>query len=100
MEITKEDLLSCSVHLSEDERAVVLLDQTQLPNRTEYLTLDTVQEIYDAIKVRSGSAQAMPCTYWQENGVRSMMTLLPSSKPSPLPWRRMGIISSLPGRRR
>ena len=51
MEITKEDLLSCSVHLSEDERAVVLLDQTQLPNRTEYLTLDTVQEIYDAIKV-------------------------------------------------
>jgi zinc transport system permease protein len=37
--MTKEDLHSCSVHLSDDERAVVLLDQTKLPNKTEYLTL-------------------------------------------------------------
>ena len=49
--MTKEDLHSCSVHLSDDERAVVLLDQTKLPNKTEYLTLTTAEEIYDAIKV-------------------------------------------------
>ena len=51
MKVTKEDLLSCSVHLSEDERAVVLLDQTKLPNKTEYLTLTEAEEIYNAIKV-------------------------------------------------
>jgi methylthioribose-1-phosphate isomerase len=37
--MTKEDLQSCSVHLSEDERAVIILDQTRLPNKKEYLTL-------------------------------------------------------------
>ena len=50
MKITEQDLMQCSVHLSEDEKAVVIIDQTQLPNRTEYLTLKTPQEIYDAIK--------------------------------------------------
>ena len=49
--MTKEDLHSCSVHLSDDERAVVLLDQTKLPNKTEYLTLTKAEEIYNAIKV-------------------------------------------------
>ena len=39
------------VRLSEDEKSVVILDQTQLPNRQEYLTLQTAQEMYDAIKV-------------------------------------------------
>ena len=48
--VTPEDMAACSVHLSEDERSVEILDQTQLPNRTEYLTLQTAQEIYDAIK--------------------------------------------------
>ncbi len=45
------DLKNCSVHLSEDGRAVVIVDQTKLPNETVYLTLTTKEEIYDAIKV-------------------------------------------------
>ena len=50
MIITEEIRRECSVHLSEDGRSVVILDQTQLPNRQVYLTLNTAQEIYDAIK--------------------------------------------------
>ena len=40
-----------NVRLGEDERSVVIIDQTQLPNRTVYLTLRTPQEMYDAIKL-------------------------------------------------
>ena len=50
MIITDEIRRECSVHLSEDERSVVILDQTQLPNRQVYLTLNTAGGIYDAIK--------------------------------------------------
>ena len=38
-----------SVRLSYDGKSVVIIDQTQLPNRTEYLTLSTAQDIWDAI---------------------------------------------------
>lgn len=38
------------VRLSEDEKALVILDQTQLPNRQNYLTLKTREELYRAIK--------------------------------------------------
>lgn len=40
-----------NVRLGEDEQSVVIIDQTQLPNRTVYLTLRTAQEMYDAIKL-------------------------------------------------
>ena len=50
MIVTNEDRMACSAHLSEDEASVVILDQTQLPNRQVYLTLNTAQAIYDAIK--------------------------------------------------
>ena len=50
MEVTKKDRWDCSVHLSEDETKLIILDQTQLPNRTEYLELTTAKEVYDAIK--------------------------------------------------
>ncbi len=40
-----------NVRLGEDEKSVVIIDQTQLPNRTVYLTLRTAQEMYDAIKL-------------------------------------------------
>ena len=50
MIVTNEDRMACSAHLSEDEASVVILDQTQLPNRQTYLTLNTAEEIYDAIK--------------------------------------------------
>ncbi|MDR1193679.1 MAG: S-methyl-5-thioribose-1-phosphate isomerase [Peptococcaceae bacterium] len=48
-----------SVALSDDGGSVVILDQTQLPNREEYLTLTTAKEMYDAIyylKVRGAPA--------------------------------------------
>ena len=50
MNVTKEDRMACSVHLSEDEQALVLLDQTQLPNRQIDLVLTEAGDIYDAIK--------------------------------------------------
>ena len=40
-----------NVRLGEDEKSVVIIDQTQLPNRTVYLTLRTPEEMYDAIKL-------------------------------------------------
>ena len=51
MIITNEDRMCSSAHLSEDEKSVVIIDQTQLPNRQVELTLKTAQEMYDAIKV-------------------------------------------------
>ena len=50
MEVTEKDLMSCSVHLSADGKAVEILDQTQLPNRTVTLTLTEPKQVYDAIK--------------------------------------------------
>ena len=38
-----------NVRLSDDGRAVVILDQTQLPGRTVYLTLHTPEDLYEAI---------------------------------------------------
>lgn len=46
MEYLKND----SVRLSEDEKSVVIIDQTKLPNSLEYLTLTTSGELFDAIK--------------------------------------------------
>lgn len=48
-----------NIRLSEDGTAVVIVDQTQLPNRVVYLTLRTPKEMYDAIfelKVRGAPA--------------------------------------------
>ena len=39
-----------NVRLGEDEQSVVILDQTQLPNRTVYVTLRTAEELYQAIQ--------------------------------------------------
>ena len=48
-----------NVKLNDDETKVVIIDQTQLPNATEYLTLGTAKDLYDAIfelKVRGAPA--------------------------------------------
>ena len=48
-----------NVRLSDDGAAVVIIDQTQLPNRMVYLTMDTEEDCYDAIlklKVRGAPA--------------------------------------------
>ena len=45
----KNEVYAENVALSEYGKAVVILDQTQLPNRTEFLTLGTAKDLYDAI---------------------------------------------------
>ena len=46
----EKNYLSDHVHLSDDNTAVVILDQTQLPNRQEYLELKTPGEMFEAIQ--------------------------------------------------
>ncbi|MDD2978356.1 MAG: S-methyl-5-thioribose-1-phosphate isomerase [Hespellia sp.] len=48
--INTREILAENVHLSEDGKSVVIIDQTKLPNVTEYLTLSTAEEMYRAIK--------------------------------------------------
>lgn len=38
-----------NVKLSEDGKSVIIIDQTQLPNKVEYLTLSTPKQMWDAI---------------------------------------------------
>ena len=38
-----------NVYLHEDGKAVTIIDQTKLPTVTEYLTLGTAKDLYDAI---------------------------------------------------
>lgn len=48
-----------NVKLSDDKNAVIIIDQTKLPTVTEYLTLHTAKDLYDAIfelKVRGAPA--------------------------------------------
>ena len=49
MAFSPEDLKNGSVFLNEQDE-LTILDQTQLPNRREFLVLRTREEIYDAIK--------------------------------------------------
>lgn len=48
--VSREDRMNSSVHLSEDGRKLVIIDQRRLPNEEVLLTLETREEIYDAIK--------------------------------------------------
>lgn len=40
-----------NVRLGDDGKSVVIIDQTQLPNRTVYLTLTTAREMFEAIQL-------------------------------------------------
>lgn len=56
-----------NVRLREDGNAVIIIDQTQLPNKTEYLTLETEKQMYDAIfelKVRGAPAIGISAGYF------------------------------------
>ena len=49
-----------TVRLSADENAVEILDQTLLPNRVEYLRLETAEQLYEAVfKLRVRGAPAI-----------------------------------------
>lgn len=55
----EQEYLAENVRLKEDGSAVVIIDQTKLPNATEFLTLGTAKDLYDAIfelKVRGAPA--------------------------------------------
>ena len=49
-EIRPEDRAACSVRLSADGRAVVILDQTQLPNREVYRELTELPDMVEALQ--------------------------------------------------
>lgn len=64
--MNKQSTLSDHVHLSEDGTAVIILDQTRLPNHTEYLTLRTAEEMFEAIsllRVRGAPAIGICAAY-------------------------------------
>ena len=46
----KAELQAENIRLNEEETAVVILDQTKLPGIREFLSLDTKEECFDAIK--------------------------------------------------
>ncbi len=55
-----------NVRLREDDKAVVILDQSLLPNKTEYIELETPSQMYDAIfhlKVRGAPAIGICAAY-------------------------------------
>lgn len=55
-----------NVRLAEDGKSVVIIDQTKLPNITDYLTLTTAKDFYDAIfelKVRGAPAIGICAAY-------------------------------------
>lgn len=57
---------SDNVKLSEDKKAVILIDQTKLPNSLEYVTIQTAEELFDAIfllKVRGAPAIGIAAAY-------------------------------------
>jgi methylthioribose-1-phosphate isomerase len=39
-----------NIALNDDEGSIVILDQTQLPNRTEFIRINTADDMFDAIK--------------------------------------------------
>lgn len=61
MEETIKDVTHIqSVRLSDDGKSVVIIDQTQLPSRTEYLNLTKAEDIWEAIyKLRVRGAPAI-----------------------------------------
>lgn len=55
-----------NVRLGDDGKSVVIIDQTQLPNRTEYLTLRTPEEMFEAIlllRIRGAPAIGICAAY-------------------------------------
>lgn len=62
----KQNTYAENVSLNQDASKVVIIDQTLLPNSTEYLALDNAQEMYDAIrelKVRGAPAIGIFAAY-------------------------------------
>jgi len=55
-----------NIKLSEDGTSIIIIDQTKLPNRVEYIELKTAQDVWDAIhllKVRGAPAIGIAAGY-------------------------------------
>lgn len=55
-----------NVKLSEDKKSVILVDQTKLPNSLEYITIQTSEELFEAIfklRVRGAPAIGIAAAY-------------------------------------
>ena len=55
-----------NVKHSNDKKALILIDQTQLPNKLEYIKVETPKELFDAIfflKVRGAPAIGIAAAY-------------------------------------
>lgn len=55
-----------NVKLSDDKKAVILIDQTRLPNQLDYITVRTPEQLYEAIfelKVRGAPAIGIAAAY-------------------------------------
>lgn len=50
MEFSQQDLMRDSAHLSEDQKRVVIIDQTKLPNEEVFLEISELEDMYQAIK--------------------------------------------------
>ncbi|MCT4595305.1 MAG: S-methyl-5-thioribose-1-phosphate isomerase [Anaeromicrobium sp.] len=62
-----------SVKLEEEKSQLVILDQTALPNRTSYLELETVEDVWEAIyklKVRGAPAIGIAGAYGAYIGIK------------------------------
>lgn len=47
------------VRLSDDRKNIIILDQTKLPNKVEYISINTIDRMYDAIKTLA--VRGAPC---------------------------------------
>lgn len=69
-----------TVALDDEAGAVVIIDQTLLPSRTELIRLKTAQEIWDAIyllkvrgRLQSGWLRLLEFMCWQNRQTRMIM---------------------------
>ena len=66
-----------NIKLSEDGTSIIIIDQTKLPNRVEYIELKTAQDVWDAIhllKVRGAPAIGIAAGYAMPGRFRPMIT--------------------------
>lgn len=97
-EVTHTD----NIKLSDDGRSVVIIDQTLLPNRLEYIALTTREEMFEAIamlRVRGAPAIGICAGYCAYCPGPSRPPTIPSTISTTTGWRTAAI-STAPALRR
>lgn len=96
-EVTHAD----NIKLSDDGRSVVIIDQTLLPNRLEYIALTTREEMFEAIamlRVRGAPAIGI-CAGYCAYCLALQAPMTPSTISTTTGWRTAAI-STAPALRR